>query len=94
MDDKNMGRYPDRYVITGVAQPGARDAGERVWLYWSPEGGGWWQWGPEGWAFRFEAMEGTRFEDAMRSAEKVGPFWYWPIGGIEARPVPAIVTVS
>lgn len=93
--------YPDRYVITGLVKEGDR-AGERVWIYFSEEGGGWWQWGPEGWAYRFEDKTSERFQDAMRCAKgetwtesTVGP-WYnaADIATVEAVAVPANVTVS
>lgn len=93
-----MTKYPDRFVITGLI---AKDAealrvkkGDRVWLYWSPEGGGWWQWGPEGWAERFESKSGKTFEDAMVSATGVGPWYNVPDPEtIEVLSVPAIVKV-
>ncbi len=87
--------YPDRYVITSVAKADTRDAGKRHWLYWSDEGGGWWQWGPEGWAYRFQSKDDPRLEDAMRSAPKVGPWYSSPDPlSIELVPTPAIVRVS
>jgi hypothetical protein len=89
-----MSEYPDRFVVTAIARPDARDAGKRFWLYWSPEGGGWWQWGPEGWAYRFESVDDKRLSDALACAPKVGPFWAWPDeGSIEVVAVPAIVKV-
>jgi hypothetical protein len=92
-------KHPDRYVITGLI---AKDSealrvrkGDRVWLYWSPEGGGWWQWGPEGWAYRFEAKSGHQYDDAIVSAKGVGPYYNVPDPStIETVAVPAIVTVS
>lgn len=88
-----MGKYPDRYVITGLVAKGEHK-GERVWIYFSEEGGGWWQWGPEAWAKRFEKKEGRDFDDALLCAPKVGP-WYYSVDpeSIEARAVPAKVTV-
>ena len=71
------------FLITQVAQPGARDAGKRFWLYFSQEGGGWWQWGPKAWARRFDAQAGADFEDAILCAPKVGPHWAMPVGAVE-----------
>lgn len=93
--------YPDRYVITGTVKEGEHQ-GEKVWLRWSEEGGGWWMWGPEGWAHRFDAPEGARFEDAMRCAtgqtwtnSTVGPWNYAAdISTVKVEPTTAIVTVS
>ena len=86
-------QYPDRYVITGVVAEGEHK-GERVWIYFSEEGGGWWQWGPEGWAKRFEAKEGHKYDDALLCAPKTGP-WYYRVdpARVEVRAVPAKVTV-
>jgi hypothetical protein len=93
--DETMSEYPDRYVITSIAREDARDAGKRHWLYWSPEGGGWWQWGPEGWAYRFQSMDDPKLKDALSAAPKMGPWWHWPDPTtIEVVAVPAIVTVS
>lgn len=94
-------RYPDRYVITAIVADG-RYKGKRVWIYWSPEGGGWWQWGPEGWAERFENTDTDKFRDAMRCAtgatwtkKSCGPWYSYPDPAtIEVRSVPAIVTVT
>lgn len=66
------------YAITAIAGAAARDAGKRFWLYWSHEAGGWWQWGPEAWAERFPTQSGPRFDDALRCAPKVGPYWACP----------------
>jgi hypothetical protein len=86
-----MSTYPDRYVITGISE----HTGKRVWLYFDPEGGGWWQWGSEQLAKRFEDRDNEQFEDAMLCAPKTGPWYDKPKEGtIEVRPVPAIVTVS
>ena len=96
-----MNEYPDRYVITALIAEDSRDGvwkkkkGDRVWLYWSPEGGGWWQWGPEGWARRFESKSGREYEAAMFSASNAGPWFNKPDPAtIEAVSVPAILTVS
>lgn len=93
--------HPDRYIITGIIRDGLKDAGEKVWLYWSPEGGGWWQWGPEGWAKRFAGDHGAEFEDALKCAkgetwlrDTVGPWYNKPeISTIKVERVPAIVEV-
>jgi hypothetical protein len=88
-----MSEYPDRYVITGIVAEGEK-AGLKVWLYWDPEGGGWWQWGPEGWAERFEAKEGRRYDDAIRCAPKTGPWYYYvDPATVKTEAVPAIVKV-
>jgi hypothetical protein len=89
-----MTNYPDRYVITGIVKDG-QHKNERVYLYWTEEGGGWWQWGPDGWAYRFENKSGARFEDAMRCAKKgVGPYYYSVHPeSVEVYATPAIVTV-
>ena len=93
--------YPDRYVITAIVADGEHK-GERVWITWSPEGGGWWQWGPEGWAERFASTKDERFKDALRCAKgetwtkaSCGPWYYAPdLATIEAREVPARVRVT
>jgi hypothetical protein len=92
-------QYPDRYVITGIVAEDAPHVrvkkGDRVWLYWSHEGGGWWQWGSEGWARRFEQKAGREYDDAVKCAPKVGPWYSMPDPAtIETVAVPAIVTVS
>lgn len=96
-----MSKYPDRYVITALVKEG-KNKGKRVWLYWSPEAGGWWQWSDaEGLAHRFEAPHGARFEDAMHSSRGstwqpngCGPWYYFvDFDTVEAAPTPAIVTV-
>ena len=94
-------QFPDRYVIRARVAEDSRDGvwqvkkDSFVWLYWSHEGGGWWQWGPEGWARRFEAKEGREYEAALRDAPKVGPWFNKPDPAtIETVAVPAIVTVS
>lgn len=89
-----MSEHPNRYVITALVKEGEKK-GRRVFLYWSPEGGGWWQWNEaEGWAERFEAKAGHRFEDAVLCAPDVGPWYNRPDPEtIEVREVPAIVKV-
>lgn len=93
--------FPDRYVITALVKEG-ENKGRRVWLYWSPEGGGWWQWSDaEAWAFRFEATSGERFDDALLCARGTtwlksgcGPWYYFvDFSTVEVRATPAIVTV-
>lgn len=41
---------------TGVSE----SSKEEVWVYWSPEGGGWWSWGPKGWRTAFESEDRAR----------------------------------
>lgn len=96
-------KYPDRYVITAlVAESHDRGSsvwnvkkGDRVWLYWTDESGGWWQWSnAEGWAYRFQSKDDKRLSDALRSSVNMGPWFYKPDPKtIEVRPVPAIVKV-
>lgn len=96
-----MSGFTDRHVITALVAEGEH-IGERVWIYWSPEGGGWWQWGPEGWAFRFDSTESDRFIDALKCAKgetwlkkSVGPWYHYPdMATIEVRAVPAIVETT
>lgn len=88
-------KYPDRLVITSVAAKSSKfaKAGERSWLYLSPEAGGWWQWGPEKWAYRFDEND-TRLKDAIASAPHVGPWWNYPDPeSIEVKKVPVIVEI-
>jgi hypothetical protein len=59
------------HSITGIVAEGERK-GERVWIYWSPEGGGWWQGGPFGWRERFSSVEDKRFKDALLCAKGEG----------------------
>lgn len=93
--------YPDRYVITGIVKEGDRK-GQKVWLYWSPEGGGWWQWSSHAsWAMRFESKDGARYEDAIRCARGTkwlengcGPWYYYvDFDTVDTESVPAIVEV-
>lgn len=93
--------YPDRYVITGMVNEGEYK-GQKVWLYWSAEAGGWWQWSRDAqWACRFEHASGERYEDAMKSAKGskwmpngCGPWYYFvDLNSVEVEPVPAIVNV-
>lgn len=92
-------KYPDRYIITALVKddhPTVNVAkGDRIYLYWSNEAGGWWQWSNAiGWAYRFETKSGSRFDDAMLVAAKVGPWYNYPDPAtIEAINVPAIVKV-
>lgn len=94
--------YPDRYVITALVAEDSekrhpaidRKKGDRIWLYWTDEGGGWWQWGSEGWAYRFQSMDDKKLQEALSSAPKMGPWYNRPDPKtIEVRPVPAIVKV-
>lgn len=87
-------KYPDRYVITAIVKEG-ENKGKKVWLYWIEESGGWWQWSDsEAWAYRFETKSGQRFDDAMKSCPKMGPWYYYPDPStIKAEPTPAIVKV-
>lgn len=93
-------KYPDRYIITAKTvkdSPTVKvEKGERIWLYWSPEGGGWWQWSKaKDWAERFPDKNGPRFKDAIACAPDVGPWFYVPDPEtIETVAVPAIVTIS
>lgn len=98
-----MMSYPDRYVITAlVAETSDRGRevwkvkkGDRVWLYFSEEGGGWWQWSNSPrWAYRFEEKSGRKYEDAIHCAPKAGP-WFNRVDPktIEVRAVPAIIKV-
>lgn len=78
--------------ITGVVAEGEHK-GERVWLYWSSESGGWWQWGPYGWRYEFPDQDGERFKDAWRCAtaqtwtkKTCGPWYLAPdLASIEAK---------
>lgn len=97
-----MSNYPDRYVITAliaeVADRGNtvwdKKKGERVWLYWTEESGGWWQWGPEEWAYRFESLDSPKIQEALRSCPTMGPWYNSPDPkSIKTVPVPAIVKV-
>jgi hypothetical protein len=89
-----MTKYPDRYVITALVADGDHK-GERVYLRWAEEAGGWWYWGPEARAYRFESRSGDKFDDAVWCAQRTGrPQWYAPdLSTIEVRAVPAIVEV-
>jgi len=86
-------KHPDKYVITGVVAAG-ESKGQRVFIYFSKEGGGWWQWGCEGWAERFDAPSGRRYDDALLCAKKCGP-WYNCVDPrtIKTIAVPAVVRV-
>lgn len=76
-------KYPDRYIITGKVAKG-ENKGETVYLYFSEEGGGWWQWSNnEAWALRFESKDDRRIEDALLCAgdknwtkHSCGPWYY------------------
>lgn len=96
-----MKKRPNRYVITGIVRNG-ENKGKKVWIHWSPEGGGWWQWGPEAWAQRFTENHGPRFEDALRTAkgenwtkDTCGP-WFdkADVATVAVEEVPAIVVVT
>ena len=93
-DDIERDMQPDGYVITGIVKEG-KHIGEKVWLYWSVEGGGWWQWGPQAWAYCFDKCEGRKFEDAIKTArgqgawgETCGPYYSQPdLLSIKVEPV-------
>lgn len=58
-------------VITGVVEKGEYK-GQQVWLYWSPEGGGWWRWSEAiGWRHKFQLNGDKRFEDAWRVSKGI-----------------------
>ncbi len=87
-------RLPDCFSISGKVKDGEHK-GETVWLYWSPEGGGWWQWSSaKGCAYRFSSKDDQRFKDAWPCAKgetwlghTVGPWYYMPdIETIECVP--------
>lgn len=94
-------KYPDRYIITGRVAKGS-EVGKEVYLYWTEEGGGWWQWtSDKGCAHRFERPSGDRFKDAMNCATdnnwtkaSCGP-WYYSADPktVKHISVPAIVKV-
>lgn len=74
----------DEYIIVGTVEEG-KHTGETVAIYWSPEGGGWWQWGPIGWATPFaidRKSTNERFKDAINTALSntwcggCGPWFY------------------
>ena len=66
-----------KYVITAITSYRAtHGAGRKVWLYWSREGGGWWQWSNnESWAKKFTGTE--NIPDIINCAKEMGPHWYW-----------------
>jgi hypothetical protein len=94
-------KYPDRYIITGKVAEG-ENKGKTVYLYWSDEGGGWWQWSDSvNWAYRFEEPSGSRFEDALLCAgdknwtkHSCGPWYFFADPkSVEVIAVPAKVHV-
>ena len=86
--------YPDRYIIQALVKEGEYK-GQRITLYFSQEGGGWWQWSKyDGWNYRFQSMDDPHLNDALRSAPKMGPWYFYPDAStIEVVAVPAIVKV-
>lgn len=86
------------YVITALAASSKNRPRKRIWLYWSREGGGWWQWSQyERWAEQFSKPKGKSFDDALKCAPIVGPHYDRPdISTIEVwelpenKPVPAL----
>lgn len=95
-----MKKYPDRYIISGIVKDD-KHKGQKVCIYWTPEGGGWWQWGPEEMAERFESQDDPRFKDALRCATgqtwtkaTCGPWYYSAdLETVKVEAVPAIVKV-
>lgn len=92
--------YPDRYIITALCGVDGNEVwrsqkGDRIYLYWTDEGGGWWQWAnAESWSYRFQSKDDPKLEQALKSAPNVGPWFYRPDPKtIEVRPVPAIIKV-
>lgn len=80
--------HPDRYVITGSTKEG-----ERRWLHWLEECGGWWQWGSEGHAERFSEKSGRRYEDALWCAKNTLPLCEIDPDTVETVAVPAVVKI-
>ena len=66
-----MKGYQVRGLIAKDEPDLSKKKGDEVWLYWSEEGGGWWQWGPKGWAYTF--MNKLEAEKAPKGCP--GP-WY------------------
>lgn len=89
-----MTRHLDRRIITALTSKKASDGpGKRIYLYWTPEAGGWWQWSTsKGWAYRFQPDQDVKLENALKEAPKMGPHFYWPEPKtIEVISVPTIV---
>ncbi|GEM_PF-4968873 len=84
----------NEYIIVGDVADG-KHAGETVAIYWSPEGGGWWQWGPIGWATPF-VIDGKstneKFKDAINCA--LGNIWCGGVGPWFFKTDPATVHIT
>ena len=100
-----MTNYPDKYIIRSkVAEDCPQfkiKKGDYSYLYFSPEGGGWWQWSNlEAWARRFDSATNKEIVDALQSCNPTnwcggtGPWFYKPEPhSIEVVAVPAKVKV-
>lgn len=94
--------YPDRYIITAKVNKdsdrgGVLDVkrGTDIYLYWSEEGGGWWQWSTsQNWAYRFQSLDDPKLKGALKACPNMGPWYNYPDPStIQVINVPAIVKV-